>query len=77
MEKYKHDSHEAAAKYVFIAVFSSALMLLGISYLYGIGGTLYFDDLSYMLGVSPLLIVGLVFFIAGLGFKLSLVPFHL
>ena len=31
MEKYKHDSHEAAAKYVFIAVFSSALMLLGIS----------------------------------------------
>lgn len=38
MEKYKHDSHEAAAKYVFIAVFSSALMLLGISYLYGIGG---------------------------------------
>lgn len=30
-----------------------------------------------MLGVSPLLIVGLVFFIAGLGFKLSLVPFHL
>lgn len=36
-------------------------MLLGISYLYGIGGTLYFDDLSYMLGVSPLLIVGLVF----------------
>ncbi|MFR3549350.1 MAG: NADH-quinone oxidoreductase subunit N, partial [Coprobacter sp.] len=57
--------------------FSSALMLLGISYLYGIGGTLYFDDLSYMLGVSPLLIVGLVFFIAGLGFKLSLVPFHL
>ena len=77
MEKYKHDSHEAAAKYVFIAIFSSALMLLGISYLYGIGGTLYFDDLSYMLETSPLLIVGLVLFISGLGFKLSLVPFHL
>lgn len=77
IEKYKQNSYEAAAKYLFYSVFSSAFMLLGLSYIYGVGGTLYYDTLALTLSVSPLLIVGLVLFIAGMGFKLSLVPFHL
>ncbi|MEG1573540.1 MAG: NADH-quinone oxidoreductase subunit N [Bacteroidales bacterium] len=77
IEKYKQNSYEAAAKYLFFSVFSSALMLLGISYIYGVGGTLYYDALAITISVSPLLIVGLVLFVAGMGFKLSLVPFHL
>lgn len=77
MEKYRHDSYEAAAKYVFIAVFSSALMLLGLSYIYGVTGTLYFNDIAARVVSTPLLLVGLVFFMAGMGFKISIVPFHL
>ena len=51
-------------------------MLYGISFIYGACGTLYFNDVAATLSVTPLTIAGLVFFFAGLGFKLSLVPFH-
>ena len=76
MDKWKKDSAEAGAKYILTATFSSAIMLYGISFIYGACGTLYFDDIAAKLSVTPLTIAGLVFFFAGLGFKLSLVPFH-
>ena len=78
-EKNHYESHEAAAKYVFTAVFSSAVLLLGISFVYGLTGSLYFDDIAYYLidNKSALLIAAVAFVIAGVGFKLSLVPFHL
>ena len=76
MDKWKKDSAEAGAKYILTATFSSAIMLYGISFVYGACGTLYFDDVAKVLTVTPLTIAGLVFFFAGLGFKLSLVPFH-
>ena len=41
IEKYKENSYEAAAKYLFFAVFSSSLMLLGLSYIYGAVGSLH------------------------------------
>ena len=77
-EKRHYESHEAAAKYIFTAIFSSAIFLLGISFVYGISGTLYFKDIATMLigNHSVLLITALAFVIAGVGFKLSLVPFH-
>lgn len=72
------DSYESGAKYLFNAVFSSAIFLMGISFLYGIGGSLYFDDLATVATTNTaLFIVALVFVITGIGFKLSLVPFHL
>lgn len=74
-DKYSHNSAEAGAKYILCALFSSGLMLYGISLIYGTAGTLYFDDI-HMTG-SPLQILAFVFFFSGLGFKLSLVPFHL
>jgi NADH-quinone oxidoreductase subunit N len=78
-EKRHYESHEAAAKYIFTAIFSSAIFLLGISFVYGMSGTLYFKDIATRLigNQSPLLIASLAFVIAGVGFKLSLVPFHL
>ena len=76
MDKWKKDSAEAGAKYILTATFSSAIMLYGISFIYGACGTLYFDDVAATLSVTPFTIAGLVFFFAGLGFKLSLVPFH-
>ena len=76
-DKYKHNSAEAGAKYILSALFASGLMLYGISFLYGTTGTLYFDDMSAGINGSALQILALVFFFTGLGFKISLVPFHL
>lgn len=79
-DKHRYESHEAAIKYVLTAVFSSAVFMMGLSYVYGLTGSLYFGHIATALtaqGSSWLLIVALAFVIAGIGFKLSLVPFHL
>jgi NADH-quinone oxidoreductase subunit N len=51
-------------------------MLFGISFIYGATGTLYFEDVVTRLEATPMVIMGMVFFFSGLGFKISLVPFH-
>ena len=79
LDKYRHNSAEASAKYILTATFSSGIMLYGISLIYAAVGTLYFDNAAVRFGLidhSALAIVGLVFFFSGLGFKISLVPFH-
>lgn len=76
-DKYKHYSAEAGAKYILSALFSSGLMMYGLSFIYGTTGTLYFADVTTALTGTPLQIMALVFFFSGLGFKISLVPFHL
>lgn len=77
-EKNHYESREAAAKYIFTAIFSSAVMLLGVSFVYGLSGSLNFATIGEVLvsKQSALLIVAVAFVIAGVGFKLSLVPFH-
>ncbi len=75
-DKYRHNSAEAGAKFILTAAFSSGVMLYGISFIYGAVGTMYFDDVATKLTVTPLTVAGMVFFFSGLGFKLSLVPFH-
>jgi NADH-quinone oxidoreductase subunit N len=76
-DKYKHHSAEAGAKYILNAMFSSGLMMFGISFIYGTTGSLYFEDVVAGLTGTPLQIMALVFFFSGLAFKISLVPFHL
>ena len=75
-DKFKKNSAEGAAKFILTATFSSGVMLYGISFIYGAVGTLYFGDVAAQISTSPLTIMGLVFFFSGLGFKISLVPFH-
>jgi len=79
--KRHYESHEAAVKYILTAVFSSAILLMGLSFVYAFsGGSLYFSDIFEAVSnaeTSGLLIAALAFVIAGIGFKLSLVPFHL
>lgn len=70
-------SAEAGAKFILLSAFSSGILLFGISYLYGAAGTLYFSDIAPLLTAGPLQIMAFVFFISGLFFKISLVPFHL
>ena len=76
-DKYRHHSAEAGAKYILTALFSSGLLLYGLSLIYGTVGTLYFADIPAHLDGSPLQIMAFVFFFSGMGFKISLVPFHL
>ncbi len=76
-DKYRQNSAEAGAKYIFNAVFSSAIMIFGISFIYGGCGTLYFDDIFRSIYSTPLTIMAMIFFLSGLFFKISLVPFHL
>ncbi len=76
-DKYKNNSAEAGAKYILSAIFSSGLLLYGLSLIYGTTGTLYFADIPAALNGSPLQIMAFILFFVGMGFKLSLVPFHL
>jgi NADH-quinone oxidoreductase subunit N len=81
----RHDdaAQEAALKYFLLSVFSSALMLFGFSYLYGIGGTTNLPALFSALNGAPgsrevpgLAAIGLIMIVAGLGFRITAVPFH-
>lgn len=75
-------SSEGAMKFFLVGAFSTGLMLFGISYLYGLTGSTHFVMIRQWF-TSPafaanetLFLVGILFFLVGLGFKLSLVPFH-
>jgi NADH-quinone oxidoreductase subunit N len=70
-------SSEAAMKFIMSSAFSSGLLLFGISMLYGTTGTLGFAELTHLINGSPLQLFSFILLIAGFGFKISMVPFHL
>ncbi len=75
-------SNEAGLKYLLLGAFSSAMFLYGLSLIYGITGSTYYDDISASLATGTedyefALLMGLVLIIAGLGFKVAAVPFHM
>jgi proton-translocating NADH-quinone oxidoreductase chain N len=75
-------SNEGGLKYMLLGAFSTALFLYGLSLIYGATGTTTYDGIAAALrgGVGDLdyvVLGGLVFIIAGLGFKVAAVPFHM
>jgi len=80
---------EAAVKFFIIGAVSSGVVLFGISLIYGIAGTTSIPsttdlallrthlDLTVHPAIEPPLIIALVFLIAGFGFKVAVVPFHM
>jgi NADH-quinone oxidoreductase subunit N len=80
----RHDTaaQEAAVKYFLLSVFSSALLLFGFSYLYGVAGTTNLPtlfDTVHRAGTGDLPAVAqvaVVLVVAGLGFRITAVPFH-
>ncbi|MBV8401294.1 MAG: NADH-quinone oxidoreductase subunit NuoN [Acetobacteraceae bacterium] len=74
-------SSEAGLKYFVLSALASGLLLYGASLCYGFSGAMNFAELakaaSNPAGVSPGLIVGVVFVLVGLAFKISAVPFHM
>jgi NADH-quinone oxidoreductase subunit N len=74
-------SAEAGLKYFVLGALASGLMLYGITMVYGFTGSMDFADLGRALAdpqsATLGLVVGVVFVIAGLAFKISAVPFHM
>jgi NADH-quinone oxidoreductase subunit N len=75
-DKIKTRSAEAGIKLILSSALSSGILLFGLSLLYGATGTIYFIDMMPLITASPMIILGFIFFLAGMGFKISLVPFH-
>jgi len=71
---------EAALKFFLMSVASTAVMLFGISLVYGVTGSVYFAHIQAVLGLSgyhaSILTTGMVLTLAGFAFKISVVPFH-
>tara|TARA_B110000014_G_scaffold166692_1_gene118003 strand:+ start:244 stop:1767 length:1524 start_codon:yes stop_codon:yes gene_type:complete len=74
-------SNEAGIKYIIVGAFSSAVLLYGLSMVYGVVGVTRFNDIATAISgsadLSPSLWVGVALIFVGLGFKLSIVPFHM
>jgi NADH-quinone oxidoreductase subunit N len=71
---------ESAAKYVMFGIVATGVMLFGMSYLFGLTGSTYFHDIAPALiqrWSDPAAIVGMVFVLTGLFFKLAAFPMHL
>ena len=70
---------EAGLKYFVLGALSSGMLLYGASLLYGFSGTVSFRGIAAAIGHTPSLgvVFGLVFLMAGMAFKVSLVPFHM
>ena len=78
--KHHPASGEAGTKYVLFGSLSTAFMLFGYSYLYGIAGSLYLDDIATFVQAhpgDPFLWAGTLFIVTAVGFKIGLFPFHM
>jgi NADH-quinone oxidoreductase subunit N len=72
-------SNEAALKFFLIGVLSAAILLFGMSLVYGMTGELTFDGIraaSAAVSDEPAFVLGAIFMLVGFGFKISAVPFH-
>jgi NADH-quinone oxidoreductase subunit N len=77
---------ESAIKYFFLSILSSAVLLYGLSFLYGVGGSTHLGEIRAALvkasgvtdvaGAISLAHVALVLIVGGLAFKIAAVPFH-
>ncbi len=80
--KFDLRSNEGGLKYMLLGAFSSALLLYGIGMIYGATGSTHFSEIGAALskdtsGIDEALFLGLALIMAGLGFKVAAVPFHM
>ena len=71
-------SNEAALKFFLIGILSTAVMLYGMSLIYGLTGSLRLDEIASSLaeGAQPVAVAAVLFVVTGFAFKVSSVPFH-
>ena len=81
LDRYNPKSNEGGTKYILLGALSSALLLFGMSQVFGLLGTTRFDGIAEALAfadeIPPGVVIGLALIIAGLGFKVAAVPFHM
>ena len=72
-------SSEAGLKYFILGALSSGIILYGMSLIYGAVGSTSFSSISLVINteMSNLMLMGLIFIISGIAFKISAVPFHM
>jgi NADH-quinone oxidoreductase subunit N len=72
-------STESALKYLLVGAFSTVILLYGIAFVFGASGSTNYDVISRVIaaGDKPFVLLGSVFIVAGLAFKLALIPFHI
>lgn len=70
-------SSEAGIKYLILGSVSSAVLLYGMSWVYGTTGSIALSQIAAHINASPAMLLGLGLIIAGFCFKLSIVPFHM
>jgi NADH-quinone oxidoreductase subunit N len=76
--KREEEAVEAALKFFLVGTVSSAVLIYGLSFLYGVAGTTDLGVIARALGTGhPLLQLGMVLALAGLGFKIAAFPFHM
>ncbi len=83
--KSKPTSTEAALKYFLLGSMSSAFMLFGFAIMYGLSGTTNLYEMKIALhqvrmddpSMVPVLLLSMLFFMVGIGFKLAIAPFHM
>lgn len=76
-DRYNNKSAEAGVKLIMISALSSAILLFGLSMIYGTTGSIYFNEIHPMVSMAPLQILAFIMFFSGMAFKISIVPFHL
>ncbi len=76
--KREEEAVEAALKFFLVGTVSSAVLVYGLSFLYGVAGSTDLGEIARALGTGhPLLLLGMVLALAGLGFKIAAFPFHM
>jgi len=80
--KHEARSNEAGMKYMLLGAFASALLLYGISFIYGTAGSTSYSEIEAAFadgtaGFTLGTLIGLTLIVAGLGFKVAAVPFHM
>ncbi len=75
-QKKNSQSAEAALKYLFSGALASSLLLFGFSFLYGTTGTMSLEAMASEIAFSPLQMWAFVLITMGVGFKMTMVPFH-
>jgi len=80
-KKYSYRSNEASFKYFMMGSFATAIFLFGIALVYGASATFYLPEIKIYIAqfnghLPPMLMVGLLFILIGVAFKVAAAPFH-
>lgn len=76
-DRLRNRSGEAGIKLILMSALSSGILLYGLSMIYGTTGSIYFDEVATRISGNGLQTMAFLFFFAGMGFKIAIVPFHL